>query len=298
MAAPVYLGEGVAAHGRDPSFTEAISQRMRVPNRLRVGVGLQIEEDRHRPEDLPPAYSMHIPERLALTDAPDISPRPLFSKQSSGFTSSAWDLHQGAWDKDSAYLREPLQSPLRRSYSDQTFGRTPPGTPTYTKQALHAPMPNRSSGRPSTPLQRGADPPAASKPQELNALQPSLLSPQSVLQAAKELGQQASKRFLQTVTQKYSSSFGCPDSPNSSAVEVPSQGDPGRKSAMQESWLSPEEESGVAVEFIVLRRQVLKLSRRLAALERQNAERRQTELVLFSLLVSTCLVNVWLWMRR
>ncbi|XP_028838695.1 mitochondrial fission factor homolog B-like isoform X2 [Denticeps clupeoides] len=233
MAAPVYLGEGVAAHGRDPSFTEAISQRMRVPNRLRVGVGLQIEEDRHRPEDLPPAYSMHIPERLALTDAPDISPRPLFSKQSSGFTSSAWDLHQGAWDKDSAYLREPLQSPLRRSYSDQTFGRTPPGTPTYTKQALHAPMP-----------------------------------------------------------------FGCPDSPNSSAVEVPSQGDPGRKSAMQESWLSPEEESGVAVEFIVLRRQVLKLSRRLAALERQNAERRQTELVLFSLLVSTCLVNVWLWMRR
>uniref|UniRef100_A0AAY5JY40 Mitochondrial fission factor n=1 Tax=Esox lucius TaxID=8010 RepID=A0AAY5JY40_ESOLU len=43
---------------------------------------------------------------------------------------------------------------------------------------------------------------------------------------------------------------------------------------------------------------VLKMSRRLAGLERQNAERRQTELVLFSLLVSACLLNGWLWIRR
>lgn len=33
------------------------------------------------------------------------------------------------------------QSPLRRSYSDQAFGRTPPGTPTHSKQALHSQSP-------------------------------------------------------------------------------------------------------------------------------------------------------------
>uniref|UniRef100_A0A8K9XM44 SWIM-type domain-containing protein n=1 Tax=Oncorhynchus mykiss TaxID=8022 RepID=A0A8K9XM44_ONCMY len=38
--------------------------------------------------------------------------------------------------------------------------------------------------------------------------------------------------------------------------------------------------------------------RRLAGLERQNAECRQTELVLFSLLLSACLLNGWLWIRR
>ncbi|XP_036443783.1 mitochondrial fission factor-like isoform X4 [Colossoma macropomum] len=203
MAAPVYLGEGSQVRGGDPYYTEIISKRMRVPDRLRVGHGSLAEEQ--RPEDLLPVYSMHVPDRLALTDTPDLSPRPLFSKQSA---SSMWDLQRGTWDKE-AHTREPVQSPLRRSYSDQTFGRTPPGTPPHSKQALHSP----------------------------------------------------------SIT-------------------------------MQESWLSPEEETGTAVEFIVLRRQVVKMSRRIAGLERQNAERRQNELVLFSLLLSACLLNGWLWMRR
>ncbi|CAB1352456.1 unnamed protein product [Coregonus sp. 'balchen'] len=67
---------------------------------------------------------------------------------------------------------------------------------------------------------------------------------------------------------------------------------------MQDSWMSPDDEGSAAVEFIVLRRQVVKMSRRLAGLERQNAERRQTELVLFSLFLSACLLNGWLWIRR
>ncbi|XP_036443782.1 mitochondrial fission factor-like isoform X3 [Colossoma macropomum] len=225
MAAPVYLGEGSQVRGGDPYYTEIISKRMRVPDRLRVGHGSLAEEQ--RPEDLLPVYSMHVPDRLALTDTPDLSPRPLFSKQSA---SSMWDLQRGTWDKE-AHTREPVQSPLRRSYSDQTFGRTPPGTPPHSKQALHSP-----------------------------------------------------------------SMFGFPENPPPHPVEVHT--DQTRKSTMQESWLSPEEETGTAVEFIVLRRQVVKMSRRIAGLERQNAERRQNELVLFSLLLSACLLNGWLWMRR
>ncbi|XP_066501497.1 mitochondrial fission factor-like isoform X4 [Hoplias malabaricus] len=203
MATPGFMGEGSQVRGGDPYFTEIISKKMRVPERLRVGHGSLAEEQ--RPEDLLPVYSMHVPDRLALTDAPDLSPRPLFSRQSA---SSMRDLHRGAWDKET-HTRESVQSPLRRSYSDQTFGRTPPGTPTQSKQA-----------------------------------------------------------------------------PHSTSVTI------------QESWFSPEEETGTAVEFIVLRRQVVKMSRRIAGLEKQNAERRQNELVLFSLLLSACLINGWLWMRR
>ncbi|XP_049322684.1 mitochondrial fission factor-like isoform X4 [Astyanax mexicanus] len=225
MAAPVYLAEGVQVRGGDPYYTEVISKRMRVPERLRVGQGGPAEET--RPENLHAVYSMHVPDRLALTDAPDLSPRPLFSKQSA---TSMWDLQHGAWDKE-AHMRESIQSPLRRSYSDQTFGRTPPGTPTHSKQALHSP-----------------------------------------------------------------SVFGFPENPPPQPVEV--HIDQTRKSTMQESWLSPEEENGTAVEFIVLRRQVLKMSRRIAGLERQNAERKQNELVLLTLLLSACLLNGWLWMRR
>ncbi|XP_073673353.1 transmembrane gamma-carboxyglutamic acid protein 3 isoform X2 [Garra rufa] len=227
MAAPGYFGDGPPMRERDRYFTEIISQRMRVPERLRVGPTTHTHEPANlRPEELPAAYSMHIPDRLALTDAPDLSPRPLFTKH----PSSMWDLQHGSWDKE-AFVRESVQSPLRRSYSDQGFGRTPPGTPTHSRQTLHSQSP-----------------------------------------------------------------FGYPENRPSQAVEV--QPDQSRTSASQEFWLSPEEDTGTAVEFMVLRRQVVKMSRRIAGLERQNAEHKQTELVLFSLLLSACLINGWLWMRR
>ncbi|XP_057216356.1 mitochondrial fission factor-like isoform X3 [Triplophysa rosa] len=227
MASPGYFGDGPPLRERDQYFTEVISQKMRVPERLRFGPAVHKHESADlTSESLPAAYSMHIPDRLALTDVPDLSPRPLFSKHSS----SMWDLQHGSWDRE-AYLREPVQSPLRRSYSDQAFGRTPPGTPTHPKQALHSQSP-----------------------------------------------------------------FGYSENRPSQAVEV--QPDQSRTSASQEYWLSPEDDTGTAVEFMVLRRQVVKMSRRIACLDRQNAERRQTELVLFSLLASACLINGWLWMRR
>ncbi|KAI7795821.1 mitochondrial fission factor-like isoform X1 [Triplophysa rosa] len=287
MASPGYFGDGPPLRERDQYFTEVISQKMRVPERLRFGPAVHKHESADlTSESLPAAYSMHIPDRLALTDVPDLSPRPLFSKHSS----SMWDLQHGSWDRE-AYLREPVQSPLRRSYSDQAFGRTPPGTPTHPKQALHSQSPRRV-GRPPA-VDSDPSPP---KPQGLPSIPPNLLSPQSVLQAAKELGQQASQKILQTVTSKYSSRFGYSENRPSQAVEV--QPDQSRTSASQEYWLSPEDDTGTAVEFMVLRRQVVKMSRRIACLDRQNAERRQTELVLFSLLASACLINGWLWMRR
>ncbi|XP_051956765.1 mitochondrial fission factor-like [Xyrauchen texanus] len=205
MASPGYFGDGPRIRVRDPYFAEVISQSMRVPERLRFGSASHTHEPADkRPECLPAAYSMHIPDRLALTDVPDLSPRPLFSKH----TSSMWDLQHGSLDRE-VYMREPVQSLLRRSYSDHALCRTPPGTPTYFRQALHSQSP-----------------------------------------------------------------------------------------ASQEFWLSPEDDTGTPVEFMVLRRQVVKMSRRIAGLERQNSEHRQTELVLFSLLLSALLINGWLWMRR
>ncbi|XP_024249700.1 mitochondrial fission factor isoform X3 [Oncorhynchus tshawytscha] len=261
--------------GRDPVFSEAINQKMRVPDRLRVGPGMGQggEEARQGRAERPASYSMHIPDRLSLTDAPDMSPRPLFtpSKHNSALPLGlAWEAQQqGAWDRD-PYMREPVQSPLRRSYSDQAFGRSDPDTPT-SKQALHTPTFRGGAGCPPKRSAAAANP--LPMPLGLPAIPPSHLSPTTMLQAAKELGQQASQRLLQTVTQKYS--------------------------AMHDSWMSPDDEgSAAAVEFIVLRRQVVKMSRRLAGLERQNAECRQTELVLFSLLLSACLLNGWLWIRR
>ncbi|XP_062392472.1 mitochondrial fission factor-like isoform X2 [Sardina pilchardus] len=283
-----------------PTYSESINQRMRVPERIRVAP-VPLAEEGQKSEDVHPAYTMQIPDKLALTDVPDLSARPMFNKHGSGHASSMWDLHQGAFGVDASNQHHSASSPIRRSYSDQAFGRSPPHTPTRTKEALQSTPSSRCSGRASAPSQRGSatvDPPAAT-PQALalGSLPPNLLSAQGVLQAAKELGQQASQRLLQTVAQKYSSRFGIPENPSRSSAEVQPYTET-RKSALQEPWLSPEEESGAAVEFIVLRRQLLKMSRRLAALERQNVEHKQAEMLLFSLMVSAVLLNGWLWMRR
>ncbi|KAL0994449.1 hypothetical protein UPYG_G00122410 [Umbra pygmaea] len=278
--------------GRDTIFSDAINQKMRVPDRLRVGPGIGQggEEERQKRAERPASYNMHIPDRLSLTDAPDMSPHPLFTPSKQG---SAWDSQQyRLWDRD-PYWRETVQSPLRRSYSDQAFGRSDPITPT-SKQAPHTPN-SRDGLGPSPGRSSAAEP--TTQPLGLSAVAPSLLSPQTMLQAAKELGQQASQRLLQTVTHKYSLRY--PDHPTTALVEAPlSYVQPAKKSAMQDSWMSPDDEGSAAVELIVLRRQVVKMSRRLAGLERQNAERRHTERLLFSLLLSACVLNGWLWMRR
>ncbi|KAL2094410.1 hypothetical protein ACEWY4_009129 [Coilia grayii] len=283
------------------NYSETINQRMRVPDRIRVAPGPLVEEEQRAEEDHP-AYTMHIPDKLALTGeyVPDLSVRPLLSKEGPAHTGSMWDRHQGALGVDVPYPQQSAHSPIRRSLSDQAFGRSPPLTPTRSKEALQTPS-SRTSRRALAPGQRGSvpiDPRATAPPAPAQGpLSPSLLSAHGVLQAARELGQQASQRLLQTVAQKYSSRFGLQEPPSRSATEVQPCPE-NRRSALQESWLCSEEESGAAVEFIVLRRQLLKMSRRLAALERQNVEHKQAEMLLFSLLASAVLLNGWLWMRR
>ncbi|KAF5894430.1 mitochondrial fission factor B-like isoform X1, partial [Clarias magur] len=216
---------------------------MRVPERLQVTQSA-VEDPKARAEDVPAAFSMHVPDRLALTDAPDLSPRPHFSQHVlRGQSSSKRNLRQERGDGD-ATSRGLVQSQLRRSYSDQTFG----GTPGRSK---HGPLAGHSAGTmPPVPT----DSPLPVPPQGLSAVAPVLLSPQSVLQVARKLGKQASNRILQTVTQKYSSRFGFPENPSPQPVE--DRADQALKSSTtQEFWRNSEEESGTTVELMVLRRQ-------------------------------------------
>ncbi|XP_070700371.1 mitochondrial fission factor homolog A-like isoform X2 [Pempheris klunzingeri] len=291
----------------DSAYMEAINKNMRVPERLSVGLGQRAEgeEAQRRPEEPLPTYAMQVPDRLTYSEAPEMSPTPLLTPFKP--TVSGPLGLEPCWENPSGevFYREVLQSPIRRSYSDQSFGRTPPGTPTKLKQALALPRHPFSSRGSRHPLHQQSTAPVSTEitaPQAQAQLLPSthlsLLSPQSILQAAKQLGLQASQRLLQAVSQKYRFSNQEKPPPGRVITEVPAAAhvEHSKKRPM-ETW-SPEEEGGAAVEFIILRRQVMKMSRRLAALERHNSERRNTEVVLFSLLFSACLLNVWLWIRR
>ncbi|KFP88813.1 hypothetical protein N311_10901, partial [Apaloderma vittatum] len=63
----------------DLLFTEAINQRMQVPNRLKVAESFSPLDEEPAREDVPPSLRMHIPDRISLADA---SLRPvLLNKQ-------------------------------------------------------------------------------------------------------------------------------------------------------------------------------------------------------------------------
>lgn len=267
--------------GRDPVFMESISKTMRVPDRLSVGPGQDQDQDLNQ-TDARPIYSMQVPDRLTYTEAPDLSPRPLFSPKSKG------PGLEVCWESPEGPHRDAQQSPIRRSMSDQSFARTPPGTPTQNR-ALVVPRQHSSTRRAVRRPPVGPPAAAASDP----PLAP--LSARSIMQ----MGLQASQRLLQAVNSKYRFMREVP--PPAAAVRPEpvaeqSQVEPSRRRT-EGNW-SADDDGGAAVEMIVLRRQVLKMSRRLAALERHNSERRNTEFVLFSLLCSACLLNAWLWIRR
>ncbi|XP_005285755.1 mitochondrial fission factor homolog B isoform X2 [Chrysemys picta bellii] len=57
------------------------------------------------------------------------------------------------------------------------------------------------------------------------------------------------------------------------------------------------EEIGVT-DIIAMRKQLNKISGRLRTLEEQCTGWRQKELLVYSMLVSACLINTWLWLRR
>uniref|UniRef100_A0A8C2VDR7 Mitochondrial fission factor n=1 Tax=Chinchilla lanigera TaxID=34839 RepID=A0A8C2VDR7_CHILA len=53
-----------------------------------------------------------------------------------------------------------------------------------------------------------------------------------------------------------------------------------------------------AVDAASLRRQIIKLNRRLQLLEEENKERAKREMVMYSITVAFWLLNSWLWFRR
>ncbi|XP_058845243.1 mitochondrial fission factor-like isoform X2 [Acipenser ruthenus] len=242
MAASAFMAEpGDPAEGTwqryDLCFTEAISQQMRVPDRLKVADPSLGGMEELKRDDPPPSFNMHLPDRLSLADMPDLGPRPPFlniSPQKSWIVPSAalhtpsplgmlQDQHTGGWERG-RYTRE---ASLRRSMSDCAFSKS-------------------------------------SSAMCVSKQQHSLYSFPECTQA---------------------------DTTDHAFTEH-------SKRSIHDSGIVLEGEDVGVVEVLALRRQLSKMSRRLAGLEKQSAAHRQTELVLFTLLVSASLVNSWLWLRR
>ncbi|XP_075291965.1 mitochondrial fission factor homolog B isoform X2 [Opisthocomus hoazin] len=205
----------------DLLFTEAINQRMQVPNRLKVADSFS-PVDEELTEDVPPSLQMHIPDRISLAEISDASLRPILLNQQRKVPSVVVHMSPDS------------------SVQPACLGELP---------FLH--VPTRSSS-----------------------------------QKRKRLGHHSSRSRRERI------------SSDCAQLALHSLGQHHKRS--QEAGPAPDsalEEVGVA-EMAAMRKQLTRISGRLRVLEEQCHAWQQKEALVYSVLISACLINTWLWLRR
>ncbi|XP_064283195.1 mitochondrial fission factor-like isoform X2 [Passer domesticus] len=200
----------------DLLFTEAINQRMQVPNRLKVAESCSPGDTGTGTEDVPASFRMHIPDRISLAETSDTGLRPVL-------------------------LTQPRRVP---------------------SIVVHV-SPDPSGDLP-------------------------------VLPPASRASAQRRKR-----SSHHSSRARRDRTPSDSAqlaLHSPGQHHEGCQEPVPAAE-SPVEEAGVT-EVAAMRRQLARISGRLRVLEEQCHAWRQKEALVYSVMISACLVNTWLWLRR
>ncbi|KAK1899738.1 Mitochondrial fission factor like B [Dissostichus eleginoides] len=212
-------------------YTEGISQRMRIPEMLKMGHHGH-EDPNFGSQEVPHSVTMQVPERIVISgDSNDPQfPRP-----------RDLDLIQST----------PLES---------LSLKTPPRVLTL-------------SDRPLDFLEEEEE---QQQPQRAAPDTEELLRPQARVRRERSASENASARH------------------NTQMMRT--------DSALALSTLDSSMDAGpddmTVVDATTLRRQLIKLNRRLQHLEEENKERAKREMILYSVTVAFWLVNTWVWLRR
>uniref|UniRef100_A0A8C4GGB0 Mitochondrial fission factor n=1 Tax=Dicentrarchus labrax TaxID=13489 RepID=A0A8C4GGB0_DICLA len=253
-------------------YTEGISQRMRIPETLKVASEKQTGSlPLQQPLPIHTAL-MQVPERIVVAgDDGD----PLFSRPRD------LDLIQSIPPVDLLNMKAPprvltlTEQPLDSLETEQTASsQSNPSQPVRVK--------SRFSFCVSTHLRSGylVTPSPSAPPVRLC---PPLCSPEdaniNLFTAAGFLSyiQSTTRRAYQQVLEVLDDSH--------------------RRSHLDLALDINPDESGL-VDASSLRRQIVKLNRRLQLLEEENKERSKREVILYSATVAFWLINTWIWFRR
>lgn len=264
-------------------YTEGISQRMRIPETLKVAPESQTGS---MPLQQPlPTHTalMQVPEKIVVA-GDDEDPRFACPRD--------LDLIQSIPPVDLLNMKAPprvltlTEQPLDSLETDQTVNSQ--RNPSQAANFHGRPRRERSasenvSGRHSSQISRGdvSVTPSPSGPPV--RLCPPLCSPEDVninlFTAAGLLSyiQSTTRRAYQQVLEVLDDSH--------------------RRTHLDLALDLNPDESGL-VDASSLRRQIVKLNRRLQLLEEENKERSKREVILYSATVAFWLINTWIWFRR
>ncbi|XP_056328811.1 mitochondrial fission factor homolog A [Danio aesculapii] len=264
-------------------YTEGISQQMRIPERLKIASGSS-EEPPGLLLNASHSTMMHVPERIVIAgddnDAHFGRPRDLDLIQSTPLETvelktppRVLTLNDQPLDflepepvaNSTAQQREELRSHFRsRRERCRSENSTMRRNGQINKHDFASPSPSRAPVRVCPPLISPED------SQNLN-------SASGVLNYIKSTTRRAYQQVLEVLD----------DSQRGRASLV----------TFDASVENTSDDAGLT-DAASLRRQIIKLNRRLQLLEHENKERAKREMVMYSLTVAFWLVNSWIWLRR
>ncbi|XP_062337068.1 mitochondrial fission factor homolog A-like [Osmerus eperlanus] len=257
-------------------YTEGISQRMRIPDTLKMGPEGQAGGLSPGALALHPAL-MHVPERIVISgddvDSRYSRPRDL-------------DLIQATPPLDLLGMKAP---PRVLTLTEQPLDslETDPAPPAPTHRTAHSRSRKERSAtesptvRHSSPAHR-ADTSVTPSPAAPVRVCPPLCTPEdgSPLYSAGGV-----MSYIQATTRR-------------AYQQVLEALEDGHRRAQLDMTLDMTPDDSGLVDASTLRRQIVKLNRRLQLLEEENKERSRRELLLYSATVAFWLLNTWVWFRR
>ncbi|XP_005751426.1 mitochondrial fission factor homolog B isoform X1 [Pundamilia nyererei] len=279
-------------------YTEGISQRMRIPEMLKVAPTAH-EDPNLGSQEVPHSVIMQVPERIVVAGGSDDSqfprPRDLDLIQSTPLEMLSLKtpprvltLNERPLDfmeddqrvaPDSEEVLRP-QGRLRRERSASENAAVRQNTQL---------MRNDSAATPSPPAIAHPCPPLT------EAEEHNLYSASGVLSFIQSTTRRAYQHVLEVLDEN-------PRSKSSLRGGSASSSHPLHDSRLALSTYEPSldgtADDMTVVDATTLRRQLIKLNRRLQHLEEENKERTKREVILYSVTVAFWLINTWVWLRR
>ncbi|XP_063074882.1 mitochondrial fission factor homolog A-like [Engraulis encrasicolus] len=262
-------------------YTEGISQRMRIPDRLSVAPGVAVDH---------PAQLRELPLTTAMMQVPD---RIVVAGESGdpGMYSRPRDLDLIQSTPEESVVLMALPQVLTLNEQPLDFLEPEPSPSSATPQPEEPPTPRRSHrGRCASEnsVVRHRGPPSkqvALCPAPPVRACPPLVTPEDAQNLYSATG---ILTYIQCTTRRaYQQVLEALNDPQQRVCH------PAYDLSLE---TTPEDCS--LVDAASLRRQIVKLNRRLHLLEQENKERARREMIMYSVAVAFWLVNTWVWFRR
>ncbi|XP_015974383.1 mitochondrial fission factor isoform X3 [Rousettus aegyptiacus] len=290
-------------------YTEGISQRMRVPEKLKVAPpNADLEQEFQ--EGVPNAsVIMQVPERIVVAgnneDIPYSRPADLDIIQSTSF-------------KPLALKTPPRVLTLSERPLDFLDLERPPPTPQNEEVRAVGRLKRERSMSENAVRQNGqlvrTDSLVTPSPQQVRVCPPHMLpedganlsSARGILSLIQSSTRRAYQQILDVLDDNRSvrrqNEIRC-ERPVLRGGSAAATSNPHRDSVRYgisntDTTIEGASDDMTVVDAASLRRQIIKLNRRLQLLEEENKERAKREMVMYSITVAFWLLNSWLWFRR